>query len=144
MNMKFFFKLVMMLAALFAVIYMMKGLRSPEFTQSGTVSALLGTDAKPFNWCGTANVQVELRSSNPSVSATKQLSKVDSARICEILIEPVSQDDLATDYAPVAQVIPQAGDKEVVILEQNSKGVFRVKDLPFRSTSLTKVLSELR
>jgi len=140
---KLILKVLLLIAAFAGVIYLMNHLRSSDINDSGVVATLLGSgNSKPYNWCGGFEDFVSVFSTNEAISATKKLSKVDASRVCEVLMEPVSAEEAHGDFKPVAQAVPP--NQEARILEQNSQGVFRVGGLPFRSASLTKVLSELR
>lgn len=148
MNTGNFVKIAFMIGTLVGIIWFMGFMRTPEVMNGPTSDSALGIllgvqDVKPINWCETTTGPVQIYPADmESNELPRKLESKDRARICTGLMEPATLQDAEGEYRPVAQVLEEKGDGP--ILEQNAKGVFRVKGMPFRSSSLAKVLSELR
>ncbi len=143
MKMNLFVKISALLIAFAGVVLLMKWLQGPSSSSSSRsgLEFLLGTDAKPFNWCGSQAQNVHIFGKGLSETDALPLNSRDQSRICEVLIEPVAAEEVTGEFLGVAQAQTAEGP---VVLEQNEAGVFRVKGLPFRSKVLTKALSELQ
>lgn len=148
MNIGNFIKIFFMIATLGGIIWFMGFMKRPEVLNGPTSDSALGIllgvqDVRPINWCDTTTGPVQIYPADMnSKELPRKLEEKDRARICTGLMEPATLQEAEGEYRPVAQVLEEKGDGP--ILEQNAKGVFRVKGMPFHSSSLAKVLSELR
>lgn len=136
MKMTQFFKIALLLVSLGVVVYAMRLLQAPDVptqlaSPENPMALLLGSDLRPLNWCMVKVDKIELPGLGKNFNKTPDIS-----RFCEVMIEPVNQNDLQIeDYQVVAVATGEGKTKK---LERNSKGVFRVESFPFHSKQLEK------
>lgn len=126
-----------MLISFVCVIYVMRLLQQPPMADQGDTSggaavvSLFTGELRPFNWCPPETKKIERPGPGQVLSSAADISKY-----CEIFIEPTTQEDaLIQDYNIVATA---SSDTLVKSIELNSRGVFRVEGMPFRSKQLLK------
>lgn len=136
MNRAQIFKIGALLLALVGVVYAMRAMQSQNFVSevsapSNPLSLMLGAELRPMNWCPEKAEKLEL------VSPARIFVDAPSiSRFCEVMIEPVTEDDVKiSDYQLVATASGSGSEKK---LERNSKFVFRVGGFPFHSKQLEK------
>jgi hypothetical protein len=140
MRVLFFLKISAMVFALVVVFYAMRYLKSRDFVEQSknpdsTLGLLLGTsEVKPFNWCPEKVQRVQILVPPQNITDTREL-----IGLCQVMMEPVLKTDAdVADYHVVATAGAATGPEKK--LERNSKGVFRVEGLPFRSKFLEQSL----
>lgn len=144
MGIRLFLKISVMLFALVGIVYAMRYLTSQEFAEKSqspdsALAILTGANVKASNWCPDEIEFLQLFSSDPDKSTTKDVSSAqDRAQLCEVMMGPVSKEDLEESFRPVIQALAKNG--QATTLERNAKGVFRISGMPFRSDSLEKAL----
>ena len=149
MNLKLTTKIVALLIAFAAVIYGIKKLNSQEFVTTSqdpnsAISALLGADVRPLNWCPSDVKKIDVMISS-EVRKTLTDSK-DLTSLCEVMIGGVTADQLDKAHFVQRAVAMGSGNDEKV-LEQapgaSGAAIFRVQGMPFSSPMLEKALNRL-
>ncbi|QDK36184.1 hypothetical protein [Bdellovibrio sp. NC01] len=149
MNPKLLVKTVILVIALAAVIYGIKNLNSPEFATNSqdpnsAISALLGADVRPLNWCPAQVQKIEVMMSS---EVRKNLSEAkDLTSLCEIMIGGVTADQLEkARFVKRAVATGSGGDERVLEQVPGASGaiIFRVQGMPFSSPMLEKALNRL-
>ncbi|MDG0814844.1 hypothetical protein [Bdellovibrio svalbardensis] len=147
MNTKLLLKVVMLVVALGAVIYGIKTLKSPEFSQKSNdpdnaISLLLGSDLRPLNWCFEKTTQMEILKDDGSILKTIQ-DPAEISSLCETMIGGVTADKLSQAVF-IRRLVVRKGEKDERVLEQAKEGgLFRVQEMPFTSPMLEKSLQRL-
>lgn len=146
MDFKFFAKALFMVGSLGLVIYGIQTLKSPKFAEQAqkedsALNLLLGTEARPMNWCMMNPVKVEIYSGEKLVKTLTE--NKDISAVCEILIGSLTKE--AADKAPYAKrlVATDAKGTEKVLEQAYGTGYFRVQGMPFSSPMLEKALGRL-
>ncbi|MBO9666593.1 MAG: hypothetical protein J7501_07235 [Bdellovibrio sp.] len=147
MGFKFYLKVLFMVGSLGLVIYGIQTLRSQKFNQEvqkedSALSVLLGSDARPMNWCALETQTVNIYDVAGEIQRTLTDSK-DLSAVCEILIGPITKEAAERSVFAKRMVAKDAKGAEKVLEQAPGTPYFRTQGLPFSSPMLEKALQRL-
>lgn len=139
MGRRFYFRIAIMLAALYAIVSIIKNLNAEVIEDkakdpSSILSVLIGSELRPMNWCPPDLMYIQDMDKKVIANKPDQF-----ATFCEIMTSPATKETPSTQRKAVLLAV---GRDSQVVLEWSTAKNFSVKGLPFQSTYLLQKLHE--
>ena len=136
----------MLFVALAGVIYLMRGLNSPDLGQKlmdpdNTLNLILGIEEKVTNWCPSETAAIELYGLDGNLQRTFTAA-VNVSSLCEIMVGSFNNDGIDEKSFTKRLVAKSQVGEEKVLEQIPDKPIFRTQGLPFRSPMLLKNLAD--